>query len=73
MAHVSLESKLNFGLREPRHISIRNLYKVVINGEEGESFEFEVEADSFAEASSQGEDLAAGLVDIQYIEVYQID
>ena len=71
MVHVTLESKLSLGLRQPRYSSY-NLYRVVINGEEGESYEYEVEADSYAEASRQGEDLASGMVDIQYIEVYQM-
>ena len=72
MVHVSLESKLNFGLRHSRYNTSYNLYKVVINGEEGEYYEYEVEADSYAEASRQGEDLASGMVYIQYIEVYQM-
>ncbi len=70
MTHIALESKLSLGFR--RYMPSYNLYKVVINGEEGESYEYEVEADSYAEASRQGEDLASGMVDIQYIEVYQL-
>lgn len=49
-----------------------NLYRVVVNGEDGEYYEYEVEADSFSDASRQGESLAAGMVDVQFIEVYQI-
>ena len=70
MVHVSLESKLSLG-KHYRYSSY-NLYRVVINGEDGESYEYEVEADSYAEASRQGESLACGMVDIQYIEVYQM-
>ncbi len=72
MVHVTLESKLAFAARQPKFSRSSNLYKVVVNGEDGEYYEFEVEAESFAEASRQGEELAAGMVDIQYIEVYQI-
>ncbi len=54
MVHVTLESKLSLGLRQPRYSSY-NLYRVVINGEEGESYEYEVEADSYAEASRLGQ------------------
>ncbi len=72
MVHVALESKLGFGTRQHKSFTSSNLYKVVVNGEEGEYYEYEVEADSYAEASRQGEELAAGMVDIQYLEVYQL-
>ena len=72
MVHVSLESKLSFGPSRSRHEVSSNLYRVVVNGEDGEYYEYEVEADSFSDASRQGESLAAGMVDIQFIEVYQI-
>ena len=72
MVHVTLESKLYQGTRQPRYTRSGNLYKVVINGEEGEYFEYEVEADSHSDASRQGEAMASGMVDIQYIEVYLI-
>lgn len=49
-----------------------NLYTVYVNTEDGESHEYEVEADSFAEATRQAEEMAYSLyVDITYIEVYQ--
>ena len=49
-----------------------NLYTVYVNTEDGESHEFEVEADNFAEATRQAEDMAYSLcTDITYIEVYQ--
>ena len=49
-----------------------NLYTVYVNTEDGESHEYEVEADSFAEATSQAEEMAYSLyIDITYIEVYQ--
>lgn len=48
-----------------------NLYQVVVNTEEGESYEYEVEADTFAEATKQAENFAMDLmVDITYIECY---
>ncbi|MBO5626783.1 MAG: hypothetical protein J5953_13480 [Prevotella sp.] len=71
MTHVKLESK-SFSGRRGRFTESYNLYKVVINGEDGEYYEYEVEADSYGEASTIGESLAAGLLDIQYIEVYQV-
>ena len=49
-----------------------NLYTVYVNTEDGESHEYEVEADNFAEATKQTEDMAYSLcTDITYIEVYQ--
>lgn len=49
-----------------------NLYTVYVNTEDGESHEFEVEADNFAEATRHAEDMAYSLcTDITYIEVYQ--
>ncbi len=48
-----------------------NLYQVVVNTEDGESYEYEVEADTFAEATKQAENFANDLmVDITYIECY---
>ena len=50
-----------------------NLYQVIINGEDGEYLEYEIEADSYAEASAKAEMLAAdAMVDISYIEAYLI-
>lgn len=48
-----------------------NLYQVVVNTEDGESYEYEVEADTFAEATKQAENFALDLMaDITYIECY---
>ena len=48
-----------------------NLYQVIVNTEEGESYEYEVEADTFAQATEIAEGLANDLMaDITYIEVY---
>lgn len=50
-----------------------NFYQVIVNTEEGESYDYEVEADSFAEATQQAEQFAMDLmVDITYIECYAI-
>ena len=73
MVHVSLESKLSFGPSRSRHEISSNLYRVVANGEDGEYYEYDnIEANSFAEASRKGQALAHGMMDVQYIEVYQI-
>lgn len=73
MVHVTLESKMSFGRRSYSYMTSNNLYRVVVNGEDGEYYEYDsIEANSFAEASRKGENLARGMVDIQYIEVYQI-
>ena len=48
-----------------------NLYTVVVNTEDGEYYEYEIEADTFAEATAQAEEMANSLMtDITYIEVY---
>ena len=39
----------------------------------GEYYEYDsIEADSFSEACRKGQALAHGMMDVQYIEVYQI-
>lgn len=49
-----------------------NFYQVVINTEEGDSYEYEVEADTFAKATEIAEGFANDLmVDITYIEIYE--
>ena len=49
-----------------------NIYNVVINCENGEYYEYEVEADTFAEATKQAEEMALDLMaDITFIEVYK--
>ena len=50
-----------------------NIYNVVINCEDGEYHEYEVEADTFAEATKIAESMALDLmVDITYVEVYKL-
>lgn len=50
------------------------LFQVVINTEDGESYEYEVEADTFAKATEIAEGFANDLmVDITYIECYLMD
>ena len=49
-----------------------NIYSVVINCEDGEYYEYEVEADTFAKATEQAEQMALDLMaDITFIEVYK--
>jgi hypothetical protein len=73
MVHATISSDITFGTRSRRYAHSSNLYRVVINCEDGEFYEYEVEADSHSQASSIGESLAGNLMDIQYIEVYIID
>lgn len=48
-----------------------NLYQVVINTEDGESLEYEIEADTFHDATERAEQMAYSICsDITYIEVY---
>lgn len=50
------------------------LFQVVVNTEEDGSYEYEVEADTFAEATGIAEEMAYSLsVDILYIEVYSFE
>lgn len=52
---------------------IGDLYQAVINTEDGESYEYEVEADTFHDATELAEQYAYSLgVDITYIEVYHM-
>ena len=49
-----------------------NIYSVVVNCEDGEYYEYEIEADTFAQATEQAEQMAMDLMaDITYIEVYK--
>ena len=49
-----------------------NLYNVVINCGDGEYYEYEVEADTFAKATEIAEGMADDLMaDITFIEVYR--
>ena len=73
MVHSTLKSVLHSGIRSHRHIN-KDLYTVIVNGEEGEYYEYEIEAESYAQASEIAESLAAdNLVNIQYIEAYRMD
>lgn len=73
MVHTIQTSAIPFGYKHSRRQKSSNLYKVVVNGEDGEYYECEVEADSYGEASTMGEEFAMeNMVDIQYIEVYQV-
>lgn len=48
-----------------------NIYQVIVNTEDGERYEYEVEADTLADATKQAENFALDLmVDITYIECY---
>jgi len=52
---------------------IGDLYQAVINTEDGESYEYEVEADTFHDATELAEQYAYSLgVEITYIEVYHM-
>ena len=47
------------------------LFTVIVNTEDGERYEYEVEADTFADATHQTEEMANSLMaDITYIEIY---
>ena len=49
-------------------------FSVIVNTEDGEQYEYEIEADTFAEATHQAEEMANSLMaDITYIEVYALD
>ena len=49
-----------------------NIYNVVINCEDGEYYSYEVEADSFNEATKIAEEMALDMMaDITFIEVYR--
>ncbi len=73
MVNTVFESEYRLNKRGRRVEHSSNLYQVVINGEDGEYLEYEIEADSYAEASAKAEMLAAdALVDITYIEAYLI-
>lgn len=73
MVHTTLKSVLHSGIRSHRRIN-KDLYMVIVNGEEGEYYEYEIEAESYTQASEIAESLAAdNLVNIQYIEAYKLD
>ena len=73
MVHTTVTAELPFSCRTGRHIRVQNLYQVTVNGEDGEYYEWQIEAENYGEASAKGEEFARDLmVDIQYIEVYQL-
>ena len=52
---------------------VRNIYSIVINGEDGNYQTFEVEASSESEAHRKADSLAQQcMVDVIYVEVYRI-
>lgn len=73
MVHTTLNSVMHSGIRSHRRIN-KDLFQVVVNGEEGEYYTYEIEAESHSEASAIAEELVSGnMINIQYIEVYKID
>ena len=78
IAHFVLKNCTNrfrdytMGFNRKRRVSFpHDIYQVVVNGEDGEYAEYEVEADSYAEATAMAENLAAdSMINISYIEVY---
>lgn len=76
MTHTAVHSEfVSMGFNRKRRVSFpHDIYQVVVNGEEGEEgeyAEYEVEADSYAEATAMAENLAAdSMINISYIEVY---
>ena len=69
MTHTAVHSEfVSMGFNRKRRVSFpHNIYQVVVNGEEGEYAEYEVEADSYAEATAMAAD---NMINISYIEVY---
>ena len=71
MVHNVQTSFFSHGRIKNRRYYPSNFYTVVVNTEDGESYDYEIEADTFAEATSQAEEMANSLMaDITYIEVY---
>jgi hypothetical protein len=51
----------------------QQLYKVVINAEDGNYQEFEIEASSLSEAEAKANEIAyQEMTDITYVEIYKI-
>ena len=72
MTHTSLFSEfLSFNEnRSRKSFYSKNIYQVVVNGEDGEYAEYEIEAKSKEEANAIAERLAAeSMINIMYIEV----
>ena len=72
MTHTSLYSEF-LSINENRSrksFYSKNIYQVVVNGEDGEYTEYEIEAKSKEEANAIAERLAAeSMINIMYIEV----
>ena len=65
-----MQNKACFSSAEPQPVLWKNIYQVVVNGEDGEYTEFEIEAKNENEAQAIAERLAAeSMVNIMYIEV----
>ena len=75
MTHsVQSPTLFNHGRIYNRRYFPANFYQVIINTEDGDFYEYEVEADNFAQATEQAEEMAASLCeDITYIEVYALE
>ena len=72
MTHTSLFSEFHSinENRSRKSFSSKNIYQVVIDGEDGEYADYEIEAKSEAEAAAIAEQLAAeSMINIMYIEV----
>ena len=72
MTHTSLYSEfLSFNEnRSRKSFFSKNIYQVVVNGEDGEYAEFEIEAKNENEAQAIAERIAAeSMINIMYIEV----
>ena len=73
MTHNIQKSVFTSGRLSSRYYAA-NLYTVYVNTEDGEYYEYEIEADTFADATRQAEEMADSLMaDITYIEVYSQD
>lgn len=71
MVHTVQTSFLSYSRLYNKRYYPGNFYQVIVNTEEGESYEYEVEADTFAQATEIAEGFANDLMtDITYIEVY---
>lgn len=75
MTHsVVQQSFLTGGRIYSRRRYISDIYQVVVNTEDGGSYEYEVEADSYGEAAEIAEQRANDLMeDITFIEVYHFN
>lgn len=74
MTHSVQQSFFTGGRIYSQRRYISDIYQVVVNTEDGGSYEYEVEADSYGEAAQQAENFANDLMeDITYIEVYHLN